>query len=437
MSIPKIASLLYHDDKYKKDFVKLFNKIKSSSPVITFDQIKHTLPYTPKCVFPPGDHIGQRKLLMSEIQFLTNYKGKSKFVVYAGAAPGHKTHYLSLLFPEYTFILVDPNKFELFLPSGKTHRQEVHPDITHISNKYPTQSNLSKVKSTGSALCAFFKKKKYKIYIMEEFFTNKLAKQLKSLNSIFISDIRTGDAKTGIPGDLHIIQNTSMMFNWIMLMQPDKSLLKFRSPYKSEKDKDYFKKNYKKYKKDFTLSKKYGIDFVGDYEKGEFNFLNSVIYLQTWARVRSTETRLCVNSPLTKKPKIVINYKSYENSFHYYNTINRSFVYHVNKYASPEIGVGHCNDCAIECCIWESYIKKYKTKNTVHYYIKKIDKLLYPRTLKKVHNDLLQNPLNTHTLKKIIYADITKRTKDFKNRKTPFYCKKDDAKLKKAIDDLF
>jgi len=76
------------------------------------------------------DHWGQRKLLMSEIEFLTFYARffiqfqsnqtflfsifcrKGSIVVYAGAAPGTHTNFLSLLFPEVKFLLVDPANFD-------------------------------------------------------------------------------------------------------------------------------------------------------------------------------------------------------------------------------------------------------------------------------------------------------------------------------------
>jgi hypothetical protein len=56
-------------------------------------------------------HWGQRKLLMSEIEFLTTYARSGMTVVYAGAAPGTHLSYLSNLFPYVTFELYDPAPF--------------------------------------------------------------------------------------------------------------------------------------------------------------------------------------------------------------------------------------------------------------------------------------------------------------------------------------
>ena len=59
-------------------------------------------------------HWGQRKLLLSEIEFLTRYSQDGMTVVYAGAAPGTHISYLSELFPSLRFVLVDPADFHCY-----------------------------------------------------------------------------------------------------------------------------------------------------------------------------------------------------------------------------------------------------------------------------------------------------------------------------------
>lgn len=62
-------------------------------------------------------HWGQRKLLMSEIQFFTLYWDPkvipNPLCVYAGAASGVHIGILSKMFPSFTFHLYDPSKFEI------------------------------------------------------------------------------------------------------------------------------------------------------------------------------------------------------------------------------------------------------------------------------------------------------------------------------------
>ena len=43
-------------------------------------------------------HLGQRKLLLTEVSFLTGHGNLSKNIVYIGAAPGHHIEFLSTLF---------------------------------------------------------------------------------------------------------------------------------------------------------------------------------------------------------------------------------------------------------------------------------------------------------------------------------------------------
>ncbi len=56
-------------------------------------------------------HWGQRKLFMSEIEFLTKYSIPGDIVLYVGSAPGIHTYFLSLFFPFLNFILFDPSEF--------------------------------------------------------------------------------------------------------------------------------------------------------------------------------------------------------------------------------------------------------------------------------------------------------------------------------------
>ena len=59
-------------------------------------------------------HWGQRKLFMNELELLTLHAAPGDTVVYAGAAPGKHIEFLAdRLFPELTFVLVDPAPFRI------------------------------------------------------------------------------------------------------------------------------------------------------------------------------------------------------------------------------------------------------------------------------------------------------------------------------------
>jgi hypothetical protein len=140
-------------------------------------------------------HWGQRKLLMSEIEFLTIHAKPGDTVVYAGAAPGNHTYFLSLLFPFIKlWVLVDPSDFYCI-------------STTRIS-------------------------------VRQEFFTDEVAKEFTEIGKagqlLFISDIRTAcwqvmnekEVEEAVESDMDAQQR------WHLLMQARVSMLKFRLPWK-------------------------------------------------------------------------------------------------------------------------------------------------------------------------------------------------------------
>ena len=94
-----------------KKVIELFEG-KSLKPIYTYDEL-------PKLKFQSTDtnykfacHSGQRKLLLTEIEFLT-YVGPKipdlKLVIYAGSAPCEHVSVLLSLFPNLKFLFIDPN----------------------------------------------------------------------------------------------------------------------------------------------------------------------------------------------------------------------------------------------------------------------------------------------------------------------------------------
>jgi len=134
-------------------------------------------------------HWGQRKLLLSEIMFLTQYGHLSHRIVYAGAAPGHHIPYLSQLFPSHTFVLVDPNPFGIRATS--------------------------------------------QIELKNQYFDDTLAQQFVNPNILFISDMRTADYRQMSPleNEQYILKDNETQMRWIQIMHPAKSMIKFRCPY--------------------------------------------------------------------------------------------------------------------------------------------------------------------------------------------------------------
>ncbi|CAF1079311.1 unnamed protein product [Rotaria sordida] len=133
------------------------------------------------------EYWGQRKLLLSEIEFLTSYAtDDNSLVIYAGAAPGAHLDYLSSLFPELEFVLIDIKTFVEF--------------------------------------------KSDKIKIQSECFTEDLAKTFsgKNKNILFICDIRTFSGHNNFEEDIRV--DISNQLIWHSTIDSHASLLTFRLP---------------------------------------------------------------------------------------------------------------------------------------------------------------------------------------------------------------
>lgn len=410
-----------NDYKYQKDYIKYVCEdiTKEFDPIETIDDIPRQLNYQNGAkLIKPQVHIGQRKLFLTELQFLTKMSSefvkKITYCIYAGAAPSNKTHYLSQLFPHIKFILVDPNKFDIKLPNLKSHRSEHHNDIIHLYHGYPTQSNIYKNNkkefdmntTERKEYLDFIKKTNYKIYIIEDYMTDSYAELFKDLDHFFISDIRSNMSNDGHPTELDIYWNSSMMFNWISILQPEYSMLKFRPLYSGEK-------NILEYKEmdAFKVSLKYGIDFKSDIEKNTYQMPKSTLYLQAWAGKTSSELRMWIKkSDLSN----IVKYDctEIENQMFYFNNINRGLCYHKNSNFDESLYFCYCNDCALENKIWEEYtaLPNNRTQNseTIKNLIIKLGVITY-RPLDKNHNTPLFHKLNYDTFMNFIEISEIKR----------------------------
>ena len=133
-------------------------------------------------------HLGQRKLLFTEIEFMTKYipRDKKTIVIYIGAAPGIHISLLIELFPNIDFMLYDPRSFDKKLYNYKN--------------------------------CKIFK-----CYFTTEMSIN-LRNKLKDKNYYLISDIRSTTIEEDIEDDLLLQQE------WVKILKPKYSMLKFRLP---------------------------------------------------------------------------------------------------------------------------------------------------------------------------------------------------------------
>ncbi|AYV77274.1 MAG: hypothetical protein Barrevirus27_1, partial [Barrevirus sp.] len=167
---------------------------------INFIDLPTNFPYRENAK-PNNIHIGQRKLLLNEVYFLSRFGNLSNTVVYAGAAPGTHISLLAELFPNHKFILYDPSRFN--------------------------------IKETDNI----------KIFTGEDegYFTGPIAKQYANQNVLFISDIRSVKGITDFKEfESRVIIDNELQKEWVTIMKPAKASLKFRIPFTIKEPYEYF-----------------------------------------------------------------------------------------------------------------------------------------------------------------------------------------------------
>jgi hypothetical protein len=217
-------------------------------------------------------HWGQRKLHLSEVEFLTLFyqriekdtlknkdKKKNKIVlIYAGSANGDHIPYLMEMFPEVHFELYDPAPF-----CKKLHEMEKAGEKVKIHNEYFLDSVAEK-------WCADLPEHK-DTYIL------------------YVTDIRTVSRTSFETDEIEVKKNMDWQKNWYYIMKPYMSMYKFRLPWNNGYE---------------------------DYMEGDIHF-------QVYAPASSSESRLIVYG----KDVNLIKYdnKAYEEQFAYFSQYGRIY----------------------------------------------------------------------------------------------------------------
>lgn len=237
---------------------------------------------------------GQRKLLLALISFLSKHydpKEVSKPVlVYAGAAPGVNIGIVASLFPEFTWHLYDPAKFKI-------------------------KTDISK-----------------KIIVYRKIFENDTAhywakENQKNKNVFFVSDIRTADytkAKDLNENENQILEDMKLQKEWVEIIKPIKSQLKFRLPY------------------------------PGDLRPNQIDYFSGILYRQCFAPQTSTETRLVLTSSNFKYQ--TYSCEKYQSQMFYHNVIVRENTNYENDFVDGKELVNDWDSCC-EVLIWSDYLK--------------------------------------------------------------------------------
>jgi hypothetical protein len=258
-------------------------------------------------------HIGQRKLLMIEVEFLTrNVFGakipddRQTIIIYAGAAPGDHIPFLAELFPQCQFILFDPAPYKF--------RPDTEQLVLHRTY--------------------------FTTWVAQEF-----AKRHAKDDVLFISDIRSGnDDMRFREFEQCVRKDLASQREWVEVIRPRAALLKFRLPF--------------------------------DQGDKPFEYLDGTVLYQPWAPKLSAETRLEVrrDTTPTNDPFPTRQYflPQYENAMFYHNIVRRNWRNYVdvtrpltNESALRPDGLDGCYDCAREVMIWAAYSKQCLTLDTL------------------------------------------------------------------------
>lgn len=178
----------------------------------------------------------QRKLFLQELEFLTRFSSPNDVVVYAGAFPGNRIAFLSQLFPDLIFILVDADMLFLECNDRLIHIQQKFNDALarELRNKYGRLDENGE--NIGSSIL---------------FIPNSSPSPIDQ------------DREAEEDQEASVVQtNMEDQLRWHLLMQPIKSLFKFALPY----------------------------------TPGNTYYVDGEVYLPIWGGATSTETRLVPNN---------------------------------------------------------------------------------------------------------------------------------------------
>lgn len=384
-----LTSIRQLNDKEKAELVPIitkFNEGRMTQKTFKINFFSHAPIYTDKCrayKFPMSYsplykklHWGQRKLLLSEIDFFTRVAhdmGVEKFrnqrisVVYPGSAHGDKLMMQMEMFPNVVYYLWDPARFNTILYIADFLRRKLPlnfkytekelevakkfvgrvfinmelPDDIYL--KYHYNSDNGKISDNYGPEYGFFLPKSAEYFLKHK-------KDSKDESPIlFVSDIRmfTNTMAYDLLLNNHIHDYHDLL---ALRVSSEKSKhIDYKRDMNLQRDWfDMVKASYGLFK--FKLkSRKFSL-----YD-AQYNYLDGDIILQAWAPVASTETRLYV-TPKHKKDAYY-NVKSYTDKCKTFNALMRvSKLSHVKL---SELGIDVCDGSYTIGDIWKPFLPTY------------------------------------------------------------------------------
>lgn len=263
-----------------------FMRLTDDSPLLAYVRSDHSTNSLHSSV-----HVGQRKLLIGEVWFLTTYGHLSKIVVYIGAAGGQHIPALCELFPNHRFLLYDPAPFSkplLDYMRRNPGRLAVYNELFPPPAGSRSDSELQAAVGGGEGF-------------------------------LLISDIRRRDQDSDAPTNKDVDEDMELQAAMCVKLQPKAAHLKCRGPYLA----------------------------VGSTEDVEFTMPEGQIYKQPWAPHQSTECRLVCQPPYTEL--MTMSGRWYESAMFYHNHNTRYARFDVQSLAPLDVFLDGVYDTCFDC----------------------------------------------------------------------------------------
>lgn len=297
--------------------------------------------YNPKIQNISGDNWGQRKLLLTEIQFLTEYTDPDRraVVFYVGASPFDHGTFLLKYFENVNFVLIDPRPVAASI-------LQYQKDRVMIIQRFFSEDLAEQI---VAALLQNTPAKDFKTAELRQIVHPGLVKA-GEIDYLYISDIRTDVANVSVAMHEKMIEKDMELQSRGMAILA--KLRRLRDANKQSQQEDLLAGEYRN---TFVASVKFRHSY--DITDPYFTYEEGVLAVQPWAPLNSTELRLWT---IPGSPKIRYDKLAIEKIMAYHNLHVRQ-----QRFDDPGVeGYDECHDCHLELEILDKFARRVRGAKT-------------------------------------------------------------------------
>lgn len=269
---------------------------------------------------------GQRKLVLSTIQFFTLYWDPKEIpkpvCVYVGAAPGYTINIMSVLFPDIEWHLYDSAHFNRKLPKN---------NVT-IYNRYFENDDIKLWADKDIFFISDIRDPEYELCFSEDLVVKPSLEANGTRRKLNKYDC-----------DKVVLRDMLLQQKWVYEINPKFAHLKFRPPWAGDRYKD---------------------------KKAIFPYLQGHVYFQPWLGPSSTETRL-VPARNEDGNYYAVNWdaQKFEDKLFYHNSMARNVFKYINPYTGDNSHIDGMEltddwDSVYEATILSQYLEKVGSVNS-------------------------------------------------------------------------